>query len=244
MRTAIFLRSYAADLKWVPYALRSIHKFVSGVEEIIISVPREDLSKFKALDLTREKVVQSIVNTEEMDPYCGQQLDKLLADYYTSADMILYWDSDVIATRPFSPSDLLIDGKPRCLITPFDKLVNADGSPAVPWKPIVEKALGHPVTHEAMRAHPFMATRQALEGLRSYMEKLHRVLLSTYVASQPYRAFSEFNILNNWAFHHRPDLFSWWDTEKQGVPEPFARQFWSYSGLTDSERSEMEKALA
>lgn len=242
MKTSIFLRSYAADIGWVPYALRSLNRFVTGISEIIISVPKEDFNKFRALDLTREKLVVSQVVTR--DGYMDQQRDKLYADFYTDSPLILYWDSDVIATRPFSPGDLTIDGKPRCLITPFDKLVNADGSQATPWRPVIEKALGHPVTHEAMRAHPFMTHRSALAGLREYMFSLHGITVGQYIERQPNRAFSEFNVLNNWALHHRPDLFSWWDTEKRGVPESFVKQHWSWSGLTDAERGEMEKALA
>lgn len=241
MKVTVFLRSYAADLPWVPYALRSLNRFVTGVSEIIISVPKEDFDKFRALDLTREKLVVSRVVTR--DGYMEQQWDKLIADFYTDADYILYWDSDVIATRPFSPGDLMIDGKPRCLITPFDKLVNADGSQATPWRLIVENALGHPVKYEAMRAHPLMTHRSALAGLREYMFSLHGITVGQYIERQQNRAFSEFNILNNWALHHRQDLFSWWNTEKQGVPEPFVKQHWSYSGLTDAERKEMERIL-
>lgn len=242
--TAIFLRTFLNDLEWSKYALRSIQKFVTGIDEIIISVPHEDYEAFRALDLTREKLVTSKVATRAMDPYCGQQLDKLIADDYTNAQMIIYWDSDVIATRPFSPLDLMIDGKPRCLMTPYAKLLKADGSSEVPWQPIVEKALGHPVEHEWMREHPLIAPREALIGLRTYIANLHKCSLKQYVAQQPCRAFSEFNVLYGWAYHHRPDIFSWLDTEKPGVPKPFVRQFWSYSGLTDAERAEMERALA
>lgn len=246
MRTAIFLRSYAADLKWVPYALRSIHKFVSGVDEIIICVPREDMALFQSLNLTRELLVPSQPSTE--DGYLDQQASKLMADFYTGASHILYWDSDVLATRPFSPADLMLEGTPRCLMTPYAKLVNADGSQATPWQPIVEKALGNPkdlyrVTYEYMRSHPFFAPRTALEGLRSYMEAIHDCSIAKYITRQPHRAFSEFNVLMAWAHWQRPELFYWWDTEVMGVPEPFAKQFWSYSGLKDEERAEMEKIL-
>lgn len=242
MTTSIFLRSYRDDLKWMPYALRSIHKFVSGITNIIICVPREDVPAFKSLNITPEHVMVSQRTTG--DGYLDQQISKLLADFYTGSSHVLYWDSDVLATRPFSPSDLMIDGKPRCLMTPYSKLVNADGSPATPWQPIVEKAIGNPVSHEYMRCHPFLVPREALDGLRKHMEELHGCNTADYVARQPLRAFSEFNVLMAWAHWKRPDLFSWWDTEEKGVPEPFVKQFWSYSGLTDEERTEMERILA
>lgn len=248
MRFSIFIRSYAADLPWIPYALRSIQKFVKGVDGIIISVPEEDILAFSRFNLTKERVVRSAIKTDAMDPYLGQQADKLMADFYTGSDYILYWDSDVVAIRPFSPSDLMIDGKPRCLMTPFDKLVNEDGSQATPWQPIVEKALGNPkdlyrVTFEYMRCHPFLVPRAALQGLRDYFSAFHDCSVTEYISKQPGRGFSEFNVLMAWAHWQRPDLFTFVDTEKNGVPDPYVRQFWSYSGLTNEERAEMEIIL-
>lgn len=244
MKASIFLRSYAADLRWVPYALRSIHKFVSGVDKVIISVPREDMAAFHTLNLTRELIVGSQVPTDLMQPYLGQQYDKLIADLYTpESDAIVYWDSDVIAIRPFSPTDLIIDGKPRCLMTPYSKLVDSAGVQITPWQKITETALGHPVQFEFMRCHPFLVPGRALEGFRDYIHSLHGVFLGAYIGKQPRNGFSEFNCLLGWAYYHKPELFSWWNTEEKGAPEPFVRQFWSWSGLTDAERVEMERVL-
>ena len=72
MTTDIFLRSYAGDIAWVPWALRSIHRFVTGIRDIVISVPREDIAAFKSLNLTKERLFPSIVETSEMEPYLGQ----------------------------------------------------------------------------------------------------------------------------------------------------------------------------
>lgn len=244
MTCDIFLRSYAADLPWVPWALRSIHKFVTGIREIIVVVPANDYEQFKGLNLTKEALASSRFAAPEFDDYLVQQADKLHADLYTDADLILYWDSDVIAIRPFSPLTLMLGGRPRCLETPFEKLVNADGSPATPWKEIAERALGHPVGKERMRSHPMMTHRSALIGLREYMEALHKKPLVDYIASQPGRQFSEFNILHSWAARHSPHLFTFWDTEERGVPEPFVKQFHSWSGITPEIRAEMERILA
>lgn len=242
MTCDIFLRSYAADLPWVPYALRSIHKFVTGIRDIVICVPANDYDKFQRLKFTREIICSS--RFPDREGYMDQMLDKLVAYLYTDADTILFWDSDVVAIRQFSPADLLIDGVPRWLITPYAKLVHADGSPAVPWRPITEKAIGRSVKFEAMRAHPLMAPREALIEFRSFMDKLHGMTLEQYIAAQPNREFSEWNAIGMWAFYHEPQFFSFWNTENEGVPEPFVRQFWSWSGITPEIRSEMERLLA
>jgi hypothetical protein len=244
MTTTLFLRSYRQDLKWVPHALRSIQKFVSGLTEIVLSVPASDMPAFQQLNLTRERLVTSRVQPGRLHGYLDQQLDKLMADEYTGSDYILFWDSDLIACRPFDAADLMLDGKPRCLMTPYSKLVKADGRAAVPWQPITEKALGHGVEYEFMRQHPMMAPREALQGFRQYMQQQHQLPLADYLAKQPSRAFSEFNALFAWCYHHRPDLMTFWDTVTQGLPAPFAVQFWSYSGLTPDERAKIERILA
>lgn len=237
----LFLRSYVGDIQWVTYALRSIHKFVSGIRNIVIVVPANDFDRFNRLNLTREILRSSKLKPMRYD-YCAQQADKLIADQYSGAEYILYWDSDVIAIRPFSPSDLMIDGKPRCIETPFSKIVKSDGTPDAPWQPIVERALGHPVAKERMRQHPFLTHRRALAGFRDYMQKLHGMSMIEYVAAQSNHEMSEFNFLHSWAAHHDPGLFTFWDTER-GVPEPFIKQYWSH-GLTPEIQAEIERALS
>lgn len=244
MTCDVFLRSYAGDVAWVPYALRSLNRFVTGIRDVVIVVPANDYDKFKALSLTREILASS--RFQDRLGYMDQMNDKLYADLYTDANLILFWDSDVVAIRPFSPKDLMIDGKPRWLHTPYSKLINADGTPATPWQPITEKAIGIHPDHEFMRAHPVLAPRTALMEFREYMIAEHKMPLSDYIAQQPNRAFSEWNAIGAWAYYVRrdPDLFSFWNTEEKGVPEPFVRQFWSWSGITTEIRTEMEKLLA
>ncbi len=241
MATDIFLRTYAADLEWVLRSLRSLDKFVTGIKDIIICVPANDYALFKNLNLTREILVSS--KFEDHEGYMDQMRDKLLAFLHTDSDTILFWDSDVIAVRPFSPTDLLIDGKPRWLITPYSKLINSDGTPAVPWRPITERAIGCSVEYETMRSHPLMATTESLFEFRNFMENKHGTSLQEYIARQPYRQFSEWNALGAWAYYYAPEYFSWWNTEEKGVPEPFVKQYWSYSGLTEDERRQIEEIL-
>ncbi len=244
MITDIFIRSYASDLPWVPYALRSLQKFVTGIRDIIISVPEEDLRGFKDLHLVKEILVPSRVPGSVMSGYLGQQCDKLRAHLYTDADTILFWDSDVLAVRRFSPDDLLINGKPRWLITPYAKLIKSDGSPDVPWQPITEKAIGRPVEFEAMRCHPLMVPRTALIEFGIFMEQLHGMTLEQYIADQPNREFSEWNCIGMWAYYYAPEFFSFWNTEVRGVPAPLVRQWWSWGGITPEIRSDIEKIIA
>lgn len=246
MKTDIFLRSYAGDIAWVPWALRSIHRFVNGIRDIIICVPANDYLQFKKLNLTRERVVSSKLD-HMMDGYMAQQADKLRACFYCEddTDQILFWDSDCVATRPFNPEDLMVLEKPRLLMTPYSKLVDESGKAATPWEAITSKAVGYPVEFEFMRAHPLLVPRFTLLAFRQFMVNLHGVSVDDYILGQPGREFSEWNALGAWAWNYAPsETFSFWNTETRGVPEPFVRQFWSWGGITPEIKDEMERLLA
>ena len=244
MTTDIFLRSYSGDIAWVPWALRSLDRFVTGIRNIIIVVPANDYEKFKGLNLTREILCSSKFAGPGLDDYLVQQIDKLCADSYTDADQILFFDSDCIAIRKFSPSDLLLIGRPRWLMTNYRELVKADGTQATPWKAVTEKAVKREVEFEMMRMHPFLVTRAALDSFQEFMARTHNKKLDQYILEQPNRAFSEWNALGAWAYYFaNPRPFSFWPTDIS-IPEPFVRQFWSWGGLTPEIQAEMEKLLA
>lgn len=239
MTVDVLIKTYRDDFDWLRYCLRSIHKFVTGVREIVVLVPKGDVDLFRCLGLTRERMV---VSAEHGDGYLWQQREKCYADIYTDADMVLFMDSDLICTRPLSPEKLMICGKPRWLVTPYSKLVNANGHPVTPWQEITERALGHPVEFETMRCHPFLVPRELFQRVRDFMRELHGMDLSDYIMGQGGRKFSEFNLLGAFAYYHAPHLFHWMNTE-HFLPAPFVNQYWSYGGVTPDIRAQIESAL-
>lgn len=245
MKTALFIKTYRGDFPWLGYCLRSITKFVTGVDEIVIAVEKDEARELSKLGLTRERI--EIVPRYAKDGYLDQQIHKLLAYHYTPAERVLFFDSDCIAIRPFCPDDLTIEGIPRVLMTPYAKLIDEKGNPATPWQPITAKVLRrHPesVEYEFMRSHPFLVPRVALAGFSLFMREEHGMTQADYIAAQPGREFSEWNALHAWAYYHFPYHFEFRNTEIHGVPEPFVKQFWSYSGITPEVRDEMERLLA
>lgn len=237
----ILIKSCAKDLEWLVFSLRSIAKYCTGFRQIVLLFPEAEKASLAPLNLTSEKV---FFTRDREDFYLWQQVEKLRAYVYTDADNVTFVDSDVMFTRPCSPADLMRDGRPLVLYTPYSSLVNSDGSQATPWKAITERALQHPVEHEFMRRMPLTASLYLLFKFDEFMRGLHGQSVEDYVMAQPHRAFSEFNSLFAFAFYHRNTTCTFVCTEPHPLPEPVAIQRWSWSGLTSDERDQMEKSLS
>lgn len=233
MTCDIFIRSYAGDFEWLTYCLRSIHRFASGFRRVIVVVPNGQRPPTGALE-----TVYHI--HESCDGYLHQQITKLNADAFTDADNILFMDSDTIFTRPITPADAINnEGLVKWLYTPYASL-GQDNSEV--WKRVTAKAMKREVDNEFMRRHPLCAPRWALEGLRGWFWRAHGMSLDTYVADQPGREFSEWNVLGAWLWFHHRDRIEWINTdENMGVP--FVKQAFSWGGMSDEIRREMEGAL-
>lgn len=238
----IFIRTYPKDYPWLKHCLASIDKFCTGFRKIWIVSP-EDAPVGKD-----GSIIWKAMNDESEDGYLAQQITKLYADVITGyePDYILHIDSDTLFTRPVTPVDFFhptgfsTEGKlQRKLIwyyTPYEKT-------KTPWKPITEKFLGEHVANEFMRRLPMMMPKFLYAKMREFCFALHHRIISEYVRTQPYREFSEFNALGAFAFSRHHDEFHWVNTEEGTIPAPFARQFYSWGGITDEVKKEIEQIL-
>lgn len=231
----IFIRTYDKDLCWLPYSLRSIHKFCSGFRNIIICIPESQFKLLQDFNFTQEKIVFC---PDYKDDYLGQQITKISADNYSDADFVLPHDSDTLFTCPTTPESFFKEGKPVILKTKYSSLGNS-----VPWKKVTEKALGFEVEYEYMRRHPFIYHNTTLKSFRDYMQNLHKKEISQYVIEQPGRAFSEFNAIGAFADKFENHKYHFQDTETEELPPLHVRQFWSWGGITDEVMKEIDTIL-
>jgi len=244
MTNDIFIKSCAKDVDWLKYSLRSIQKFCTGFRDVVLLFPEEEKEALKPLNLTTEKVHYT---HEQGDRYLWQQVEKLRAYTYSDADYFTYVDSDVVFTKPVSPKDLF-DGeseRPIVLYTPYSALMK-DGAPDTPWQPITSAALKHPVEYEFMRRHPMTASRRLLMLFDAFMNHTHKMSVQDYVMAQKNRQFSEFNALFAFSFYIGGIAYlesHFVNTEPAPIPAPVARQFWSWSGVTEDERRQIEEIL-
>ena len=234
----IFIRTYPVDYPWLAFCLRSIAQYATGFRKIWIVTPEQPLGTLPS----GTDIEWKVMNEEAPDGYLSQQIHKLYADVITNyeADYILHIDSDTLFTRPVTPADFFAGGwsagKLIWYYTPYEQT-------ETPWKPITEKFMKVEVKNEFMRRLPMMVPRFLYDELRKNCFSNHNLILSDYIRKQPYREFSEFNVLGAMAFIHHQDDFEWINTTKGEMPEPFARQFFSWGGLTDEVKAEIQTIL-
>lgn len=241
----IFIKSCAKDVDWLKYSLRSIQKFCTGFRDVVLLFPEEEKGMLTPLNLTTEKVHYT---HEQGDRYLWQQVEKLNAWKYSDAYYFTYVDSDVVFTKPVSPEDLFDEEseRPIVLYTPYSSLVDKNGAASTPWQAVTEAALNQPVEYEFMRRHPMTASRVLLQLFDAFMNYTHKRGVADYIMAQKHRQFSEFNALFGFGFYNGGVAYlesHYVNTEPAPIPPPCARQFWSWSGLTEDERRQIEEIL-
>lgn len=231
MKVDIFIRTYGEDVELLKYCLRSIDKFCKGFRRIIITIPAKDRH---LLGYDPKYHVHTVKHFQ--DDYLGQQSTKLHAHHYTDADYILYVDSDCIFTEPVTPKSFMKDNKPFILKTKYSEM----SGDVLNWKPITEKALGFAVEYEYMRRLPLMYHREHLSQLQNAMQIRHSQKLETYIASQPFRAFTEFNVLGAFCERYYSSMYYFQDTAIE-VPKALVWQYWSHDFRNDNRQKMIDK---
>lgn len=226
---SIFIRTYQGDLEWLKYCLKSIHKNLKGWGEIVICIPTGQEHHLR--HLTQEKVVVCKVYN---DDYLFQQVSKLKANEYCQGDYVLYVDSDVIFAPESNVLDYFINNKPVLL---KDKWENVGD--AICWKAPTEKLFKEEIEFEYMRTLPTVYHKSTLENFNESFSDIER-----YVMSQPYRQFSEFNVLGYYAEKMHPEAYHIVDLSKETFNKKNKTvQMWSWSGLTQKDLIEINKII-
>jgi hypothetical protein len=236
MKLDIFVRSYAKDIPFLLYLLRSIQKFATGYDKVVIVAPDTDKSAFESLNLTKETLLFT-KDPEGVDGYMAQQITKCNADCFTEAQWIAFIDSDCFFERPFNLYEQLFsNNKPIILKTPY-----IDLPPNVPWQKPTSKALGFEVQYETMRRHPSIYKNEWLDRFRRHIAHVHGKSINDYIAGET--TFSEFNAMGSYVLRYHENEAHWIDTSKDPVPDQWLYQAWSWGGLTNEIRAKYERLL-
>ncbi len=236
VRCDVLVRSYWRDLAWLEFCLASIGRYCQGFGEVLVVVPRSSQPWLRRSSVARQANV--LYCRDYADDYLGQQVTKLMADTFSDADLICHVDSDCVFTRAICPEDLLEGGKPRVAHCPY-KLLGRHH----PWRRPTEKFLGWEVDNDYMQHPPFVYPRWLYPEVRAHAVQVHGVDIETYVMAQAPRGFSEFNVLGALAWQHHREDFTWTNTSAARPPEEFCRWYWSWGGLDDAIRAELQSFL-
>jgi hypothetical protein len=156
---------------------------------------------------------------------------------YTDADAVLFWDSDVFAAEPIDiQAEYFQDGKPLIYKTRYASM------PDNPWQHITAKAIGEVPEWEYMRRMPLIYRRDSLALADARMEQIHKMPLVEYIMAQPYRAFSEFNVIGALAEQMTPDRYTFVDTEAVDTPPNKVIQGWSWGGIDENVKHQLQLA--
>lgn len=234
--TDIFIKTYGGDFEWLKYCLRSIQKFCTGFNKIILVCDEGDRRGLEEFGLTKETVFYVPLGFRG---YLFQQWIKLNAHTYSDADYILFVDSDCVFTKSTTPNDFIKSGKPVILKTPYETIPEVKF-----WKDLTELTLKQEVEFEYMRRLPLLYRRDTIENCLKHVDKLHEEGLQMFIANRPVHEFSEFNLLGAYAEKHEGERYKFLDTTKIDLPETHIDQGWSYGGLKQSKRVEMERLLS
>lgn len=230
MSIDIFIRTYKNDIEWLKYCLKSIHKYVTGYNKIVVCIPEGQEKLLKDFNL-RNLYTCPVYK----DDYLGQQITKVNADLYCESEYILYVDSDCVFTKPTDLSDFFVNGKPLIYMTNYGKVGDA-----ICWKNITEITLNRKgIDWEFMRRMPLVYHRDTLAEFKDYIELIHGVTVDNFIVRQSHRNFSEFNAIGAFAYYFYPEKYHFHDTD-YGVGEEIVKQRWSWGGITPEIRKELE----
>lgn len=231
MKISIFIKTYKNDFAWLFYCLKSIKKYCTGYDKVIIIVPSQDAKEWNAMKFDFPKRTEIFFVNEEGNGYLFQQYVKMSAWKYSDADYIKFFDSDCIFTEKVNLQDEIAGGKPTILYTDYNKVEDA-----ICWKKPTEKFIGQEINYELMRRNGLVYHRSTLEN--AY--KLHSDLKERILNS---KQFSEFNAIGAYALTKEKSKYTFINTDTgKFKPTPF-KQYWSWSGLTPEEKKELQSLL-
>lgn len=237
MNVELFIVSYRRDFPWLAYALRSIRKFATGFSGVTVLVPDSDTVELVELALKLwappvpfHLVVKGFSETPGKG-FLDHMAQLLCADIYSSEpDFFLHFDSDQIFREPVTPQDYFMDGKPRILKEPYERLETVHPGRFY-WKGVTERTLGFETPFETMCCPCQIYPRSIYRYVREHIEKLHAMPFRDYVLSQRNefpQTFGEHNSIGAYALKFYPDVFHWIEVPRETRPRDKAVQFWSH----------------
>lgn len=237
MSLHLFTKSWINDYPWLKLAMTSVIKLCK--EDIHWTVvgdrgSKQDIEKVvvQAMQGGGKEVSVKMIEAQELWPeadaigngYLNQQWIKMNSHMAMGDGLFFNWDSDVIATKPFSSQNFIgKSGKPVYWISQFNSIMNGADRPAHEGRiALMKEVFGlNALPKEYMTGEvPFEYMRcmpSPLYGglLRACSSKVEWARSFNMLKTGDHR-FSEFNVIGR-AFHTLfPEAFEWRNAEADG----------------------------
>lgn len=235
MKTDIFIVSFLKDVEWLKLCLRSICKFATGFDKVVVAVPSTDINEMCAriseakTDFGFTRIVAISFVDSPGNGHMMHQAQKCLAPVFCDGDFIAHVDSDCIFTEKVSPEDYFVDGRPVLLVDRWENV----GAARI-WKAPTERAVGWPAEFETMRRHPAVHGRHVYGILADRIHEVHGIGIVDYILSQKKTdqyEFSEFNALGQIVLHSESEHYHIIDLSRENRPHDKLLQFWSHGDI-------------
>lgn len=198
----ILIVTYARDIEFLKYCLRSIHLFGAGFQKIHVVVPRREEPLFswipKNIDLILFDEIPGKGMLQHLALKC--RADELCPN----AQAILHVDPDCIFWEPFAPDDYLDHNRPLIVREEYSKVLNHHRKY---WQVTVKNAIGLDSPWETMVRHPQIHLPATYRRVRQLVEKKHNRPFTEYVLdgqNEFPQTFCEFNTLGAVALAEYP----------------------------------------
>ncbi len=216
--------TFARDLEWLGYSLKSVLKYAHGFEGVTIVVPTWDYEKFKHFESWGRSDLP--IKVRVFMEYPGRGFLHHLA-MKCSADIvdpwathILHLDPDCLFNQPVTPDDYFAFDRPVLYFEEYadikraseEGVYNKDWSVRYQWKAVTERAVGFECPVETMCRHPAIHPRETYALTRAHIEAAHQTTFLDFVLRQKLsfpQGFGEFNTLGAIAFKMRHDEYHW-----------------------------------
>lgn len=253
MKTTIFIRVWSREVPWLEFCLKSIRKFATNFEDVVLAAESAEAVLFKGLAQEYGATLASYPSAphrgqREQGYLCAQWASLIADKLCPKTDLILHMDCDCVFTEPVQPEDYLKDGKPVLVIESYDHLTRNEPKGtkwgvASTWRPGVQEFLMMDTRWETMRRMPAIHYVQLYDVVRDYVCSAHgkpinrndsfrEFCLSRRAAWPP--GVCDFNILGGFVMgcdgwqenYHIVNL------DHDPLPKNKMRQFWSHQPPT------------
>jgi len=239
----LFYKTYNGDEQWLNYSIRSAHKFARGFRQIVIvSIRGHNYSP----PLGKLPITYIELDQPPDDPryplgvgYWWQMGIKLCWDRFTDADEAVILDSDHIFYEPFSPATWRRNGKIVWLRRTWQ-----EAAQGIAWKSGSDYFLRKDTPFDYMVTPSFYSTRTALHQFTQFMRvRFGQYPDQFYIDLTHPRTISDYVLFGAYLdeIKHYEYIFLH-PTEVNWKVAPI-KQFWSWGGVNDAVREEIERLL-